>query len=239
MQARDTRGHHNMYDTYVLNKQYFIDVLISLANTIEENRDFLSGLDSETGDGDHGLNLAMGFRDIKQNMDTWRDRDLTSLFRKAGMAVLGKVGGASGPLYGSFFMQFGEGAAGKNDATFSDLLEMFRLGVEAVENRGKARVGEKTMVDALRNGLDVFVEAVENQTDPATAFRAFRDAARRGARSTVPMIGTKGRARILGEKAVGHLDPGAASSVMIIEAFETHLPQGGIEDQITTDRKGT
>ncbi|MDN5331473.1 MAG: phosphoenolpyruvate---glycerone phosphotransferase subunit DhaL [Tepidanaerobacteraceae bacterium] len=208
-----------MYDDFILDKDYFIKVVEDIINLIEEQRDYLTDLDSAIGDGDHGFNLSIGFREVKKNLKDWQDKDLTFIFKKVGMTLLSKVGGASGPLYGSFFIKFGEAAQTKNEVNFKEFYNMFKAGIEAIEFRGKAKVGEKTMLDALKPGLDAFKDAIENDLEPKQAFEKFVEAAKKGAESTIPLVAKKGRAMRLGERAIGHLDPGAASSVMILEAF--------------------
>lgn len=213
-----------MSQEYILDKTYFIDVIKDLIVLAEEKRDYFTELDSAIGDGDHGINLSIGFREVNKNLETWAEEDLTGLFRKVGMALLSKVGGSAGPLYGSFFMKFGAPANGKNEVNFQEFFEMFKVGVESVEMRGKAVVGEKTMVDTLRPALDAFEKGIEEGLAPKEAFYKFQEAARAGADATIPIIATKGRAMRLGERAIGHMDPGAASSLAFIETFYNKLP---------------
>lgn len=190
---------------------------------VEEQNEYFTKLDSEIGDGDHGINLNIGFRDVMKQLSSWEELDLTALFKKVGMSLLSKVGGSAGPLYGSFFMKFGIPAASKNEVDFEEFYEMFKIGIEAIEARGKAVVGEKTMVDALRPGLDKFDECIKDGLEPIECFERFLDAAKVGANSTIDIIATKGRAMRLGERALGHMDPGAASSCYILEVFYKNL----------------
>lgn len=213
-----------MYKDYILNKSYFVKVIENLAEVIEQQKDYLTKLDSEIGDGDHGVNLSIGFREIMKNLPEWKEGNLTFFFKKVGMALLSKVGGAAGPLYGSFFMKFGEPAENKEEVDFEVFYNMFKVAIESVEMRGKAVVGEKTMVDALRPGLDAFTKAIEENIEPKKAFEIFVEAAKKGADSAIPLVAKKGRAMRLGERAIGHLDPGAASSVLILETFRNNLP---------------
>lgn len=213
-----------MSQDYILSKDYFIDVIKDLINLAEEKRDYFTDLDSAIGDGDHGLNLSIGFREVNKNLETWSVENLTTLFKKVGMALLSKVGGSAGPLYGSFFMKFGDPANGKDEVNFEEFFNMFKVAVESVESRGKAVVGEKTMVDTLRPALDAFEKAIQEGLAPKEAFGKCLEAAKAGADSTVPIIATKGRAMRLGERAIGHMDPGAASSTAFIETFYNRLP---------------
>lgn len=213
-----------MYEEFLLDKNYFINVIKDLNTYIEENRDYLSKLDSDIGDGDHGINMSIGFREVMAHIDEWEEQfDISKLLNKVGMALLGKVGGSAGPLYGSFFIKMAVPAKGKEEVNFTEFYEMFKAGIEAIESRGKAVVGDKTMVDALRPGLDALAREIENGTEPIEAFKAFMEAAKKGAESTAPLIAKKGRAMRLGERAIGHLDPGAVSTSMMIEIFYNKL----------------
>lgn len=213
-----------MYTDCVMDKEYFFNVIEKIAELVEEKRDYLTELDAAIGDADHGFNLSIGFREVSKKMPEWKDKDIKGFFKSVGMTLLSKVGGASGPLYGSFFMKFGEPADGKEKVTFEELFQMFKRGVEAVEFRGKASVGEKTMVDVLRPAVDEFEKAMKENLAPKEIMEAFIDTARKGAESTIDMIAKKGRAMRLGERSIGHLDPGAASSTMILEVFADCFP---------------
>jgi|SRR5690554_946655 len=212
-----------MYENYVLNKEYFMQVIKDLASMIEEQRDYLTELDAAIGDSDHGINLTIGFREVTKKLPEWENENLTSLFKKVGMTLLGKVGGAAGPLYGGFFMKFGEPADNKDEVNFIEFTQMFQKGVEIVESRGKASVGDKTMVDTLRPAIDALVEAVENNVEPLKAFEKCVKTAEEGRESTLPLVAKKGRALRLGERAIGHLDPGATSSHLILSVFLENL----------------
>lgn len=212
-----------MYKDLVLDKEFFINVIKDMAKMVEEQNKHFTSLDSEIGDGDHGINLTIGFRDVTKQLESWQELDLTKLFSKVGMSLLGKVGGSSGPLYGSFFMKFGTPAMNKNEVDFEELYEMFKIGIQAVESRGKAVVGDKTMVDALRPGLDEFAKSIENKLDPIDCFDNFVNKAKQGAESTISIVAKKGRAMRLGERSIGHADPGAVSACYILEVFNTNL----------------
>lgn len=214
-----------MYQNYILEKQHFIEIIKELAAIVEEKKDYLTKLDSTIGDGDHGVNLSIGFREVIKNLPIWEQEPLDVLWKRVGMAILGKVGGSAGPLYGSFFMKFGEVANGKPSITFNDFYDMFAAGVAAIEARGKAVVGEKTMVDALRPGLDAFTNAMKKNLEPLEAFHEFVEAANQGAQATVPIIAKKGRAMRLGERAIGHMDPGAASASLFLRTIYNVLAE--------------
>lgn len=212
-----------MYENYVLDKAYFIQVIKDLAEMAERERDYLTGLDSSIGDADHGINLSIGFREVTKRLPEWENENLTVFFKKVGMTLLGKVGGASGPLYGGFFQKFGEPAENKDEVTFDEFVKMFKSGVELIETRGKAVLFDKTMVDAMRPALNALTLATEAGDEPLIAFKKAVDACTQGRDATIPLIAKKGRSVRLGERAIGHMDPGAASTTMIFEIFYDNL----------------
>lgn len=212
-----------MYENYVLDRAYFIQVIKDLAEMAERERDYLTGLDSSIGDADHGINLSIGFREVTKRLPEWENENLTVFFKKVGMTLLGKVGGASGPLYGGFFQKFGEPADNKDEVTFDEFVKMFKSGVELIETRGKAVLFDKTMVDAMRPALNALTLATEAGDEPLIAFKKAVDACTQGRDATIPLIAKKGRSVRLGERAIGHMDPGAASTTMIFEIFYDNL----------------
>lgn len=212
---------------YVLSKDYFVKVIEDLIPFAEERKDYFVELDSAIGDGDHGMNLSIGFREVNKHLDEWQDLGVRDLYNKVGTALLDKVGGASGPLYGSFFMKFGLPVKNKGPeegATFEEFVEMMESGVKIVEKRGKAVVGEKTMIDTLRPAIDALRAEADAGTAPKEAMAKAVEAGKAGLASTKDIIATKGRAMRLGERAIGHLDPGAASSAEILEIFYNEMP---------------
>lgn len=214
-----------MYNDFILNKDFFIDVIKDLSEMIEEKNKYFTSLDSEIGDGDHGINLTIGFRDVMKQLESWQELDLTKLFKKVGMSLLGKVGGSSGPLYGSFFMKFGVPAENRDEVNFNEFYQMFKAGIEAIEFRGKAIIGDKTMIDALRPGFDEFTNSIDNNLSPIDCFENFVNKAKQGAENTRHIVAKKGRAMRLGERSIGHVDPGAASACCILEVFNTNLKE--------------
>lgn len=212
-----------MYENYVLDRAYFIQVIKDLAEMAERERDYLTGLDSSIGDADHGINLSIGFREVTKRLPEWENENLTVFFKKVGMTLLGKVGGAAGPLYGGFFQKFGEPAENKDEVTFDEFVKMFKSGVELIETRGKAVLFDKTMVDAMRPALNALTLATEAGDEPLIAFKKAVDACAQGRDATIPLIAKKGRSVRLGERAIGHMDPGAASTTMIFEIFYDNL----------------
>lgn len=212
-----------MYEKYVLDKAYFVAVVKDLAEMAERERDYLTNLDSMIGDSDHGINLSIGFREVTKRLPEWEELDLTAFFKKLGMTLLGKVGGASGPLYGGFFQKFGEPANNQETVNFGELVLMLKSGVELVETRGKAVLLDKTMVDAMRPALDALIAATDAKDEPLVAFGKCVAAAEKGRDVTIPLIAKKGRAVRLGERAIGYVDPGATSTCMILNIFYDNM----------------
>ena len=213
-----------MENKLYLDKEFFKQSLLDMAVLAEEQRDYWTSLDSDIGDGDHGVNLSIGFRGISKEMDQLVEstEDITTLLKKSGMILLSKVGGASGPLYGSFFMKMGENVSGKNEVSYPEFIGMLQSGIAAIKHRGKAEVGDKTMIDAFVPGGEV-LEKFSEETSPSVHFEKFVQAMKEGAESTIPLIANKGRAMRLGERAVGHKDPGSESSWMLMEIFNKNL----------------
>ena len=210
---------------YILNKDYFINVITDLIALAEEKKEYFSELDSAIGDGDHGMNMSIGFREVNKNLEEWKAGDINSLFKNVGTALLDKVGGASGPLYGGFFAKMGLPAKGKEAVTFDDFVEMMEAGVAIIEKRGKAVVGDKTMVDTLRPAVDALKTAyTDEKMAPKEAMKKALEVAEAGSDSTIPLVAKKGRAMRLGERAIGHRDPGSASSAAIMGIFYNNMP---------------
>lgn len=199
------------------NKEFFKNFILRLIPMFEEKRDYLSQLDSDIGDGDHGINMSIGFREVQKQLDKIYDEteDISSFNRKVGMVILGKVGGAAGPLYGSLFMKAGDDVKGKNELSFNELVGFIENGIKSIEMRGKAVVGDKTMVDALRPAIDKMKEKVDSGQDELEIFEEFVQELKEGSDRTIPLIAKKGRAMRLGERAIGFRDPGSYSSYLI------------------------
>ena len=188
------------------------------AEAVTENKDYLTQLDSAIGDADHGANMARGMAAAVAALDGKPPATAAALLKQVGMTLVSTVGGASGPLYGTFFLRMAT-AAGEVDAldapTFAKAL---RAGLEGVVARGKAEPGDKTMFDALAPAVDALDAALAAGTPLAEALRATAAAAAEGRNATVPMLARKGRASYLGERSVGHQDPGATSTTLLLEA---------------------
>lgn len=189
------------------------------AGVVEENAGALTRLDAAIGDGDHGTNMSRGFRAVLERLDGLADKDFSSVFRAVGMALIGKVGGAAGPLYGSFYLGLGKQLGAVSEATDGELAAGLRAGYDGVVARGKAQVGDKTMLDAWDPALRALDEAIAEGVELGPALDRAAEAAADGVKATIPMIARKGRASYLGERSRDHQDPGATSTHLILQAL--------------------
>lgn len=194
----------------------------AVAGMISENAKYLTELDSAIGDADHGANMDRGFKAVINKMPEISDKDIGTIFKTVGMTLLSTVGGAGGPLYGTFFLQAGMKTAGKMELSLSDWADALEASLNGIVMRGKAEVGEKTMVDALTPAVVALKQALSENQPINTALELSASAAQRGMESTIPLVARKGRASYLGERSAGHQDPGATSSYLILKiACET------------------
>ncbi|WP_285135836.1 dihydroxyacetone kinase subunit DhaL [Microbacterium sp. lyk4-40-TSB-66] len=190
-------------------------------DAVQQHKDELTRLDSEIGDADHGSNMARGLDAVVAKLDE-TPASASELFKTVGMTLVSSVGGASGPLYGTLFLRMGP-ALSSDDVDAASLGAALRAGVEGVVARGKAELGDKTMIDALSPALDAWDAAAGGGATPAEAARAAAEAAARGRDATEPLVARKGRASYLGERSAGHLDPGATSATLLLEALRDTL----------------
>ena len=188
------------------------------AAVIAENRMALIELDRAIGDGDHGENMDRGFSAILEKLDAEPPATPGAAFKLAAMTLMSKVGGAAGPLYGTAFLRAGTAVGDATELDGSILAEALAAARDGVVARGKAEVGEKTMIDAWTPAVDAAAAAVASGSEPMAVLEAAATAAEAGALSTDPLIARTGRASYLGERAIGHRDPGAASSALILRA---------------------
>lgn len=191
-------------------------------DAVHGHKDELTRLDSEIGDADHGSNMARGLDAVVARLEP-APASAPELFKTVGMTLVSSVGGASGPLYGTLFLRMGPALAGDAGVDAAALGAALRAGVEGVVARGKAELGDKTMIDALSPAIDAWDAAVSSGSDAAAAAGAAAEAAARGRDATKPLVARKGRASYLGERSAGHLDPGATSSTLLLEALRDTL----------------
>jgi phosphoenolpyruvate---glycerone phosphotransferase subunit DhaL len=184
---------------------------------LAENKDYLTQLDSDIGDADHGANMDRGFKAALAKLPTVADKDIGTLFKSVGMTLVQTVGGAAGPLYGTFFMQAGAASANKLELSATDWSVALEAALNGVVARGKANLGDKTMIDALTPALAAFKQAVSEGADTSEALIRSAAAAEQGMKDTIPLVARKGRASYLGERSAGHQDPGATSSYLLIK----------------------
>lgn len=199
--------------------------LQNLAGVLTENKEYLTELDSAIGDADHGINMKRGFDKVMDKLPSVADKDIGSILKTTGMTLISSVGGASGPLYGTFFMRSGMAAAAKEKLTGQDLMELLQAGVEGIIQRGRAQPGDKTMVDAWLPALDALKSELAQDADTVPALRAAVAAAEQGMKDTIPMQAKKGRASYLGERSIGHQDPGATSSYLMLRTLLNTLDE--------------
>src|SRR5256885_16775467 len=193
--------------------------LTQLAQTLHENRDYLTQLDAAIGDADHGTNMDRGFKAVLDKMSTVEGMDIGSILKTVGTTLVSTVGGASGPLYGTAFLRAGMATSGKHELYEADVVNLLEVALEGVKARGKAQPGEKTMVDALTPALAAAKEAEAKNLGLSELLRRASEGAEKGMKATIPMLATKGRASYLGERSIGHQDPGATSSWLILKTL--------------------
>ena len=194
-----------------------LDWIKATASAIAANKDYLTRLDADIGDGDHGVNIDRGFQAVLTQLPGVAGKDIGTIFKTVGMTLVSTVGGAGGPLYGTFFMQMGTATAGKMELILPDWLAAVQAGVDGVIMRGKANPGDKTMVDALLPALDSLKAAQTDGRSLTDALRQSAAAAEKGMIDTIPLVARKGRASYLGERSAGHQDPGATSSHLLLQ----------------------
>ncbi|MGB8644364.1 MAG: dihydroxyacetone kinase subunit DhaL [Anaerolineae bacterium] len=201
----------------VISREAVMAWIKNLAAAIAENKDYLTQLDSDIGDGDHGANMHRGFQAVVTKLPGVADKDIGTILKTVGMTLVSTVGGAGGPLYGTFFMQMGTATAGKTELTLADWAAAMQAGLGGVIMRGKANLQDKTMVDALTPAVEALHKAVADGTSLEDALRASAQAANEGKLATIPLVARKGRASYLGERSAGHQDPGATSSHLLLQ----------------------
>lgn len=189
------------------------------ASEIEQNKEYLTQLDAAIGDADHGINMARGFQKVMSQLPTVANQDIGSILKTVSMTLISSVGGASGPLYGTLFLKASTVAVGKQTLTTQELLQLLQAGLDGVLQRGKAQLEDKTMVDVLSPAIAAFKQAVEEGKDNLTAMQQTVAVAEQALENTKPMLAKKGRASYLGERSIGHQDPGATSSYLMLRSL--------------------
>ena len=190
-----------------------------IADVLHENAAYLTQLDSAIGDADHGINMDRGFTAVRAKFPTMATMDIATQLKTVGTTLVSTVGGASGPLYGTAFLRAGVAVAGKQQLGPADMVALLEAFLGGIVARGKAQPGEKTMVDALTPALAAAKQALNDGLPLKELSSLATQAAEEGMKATIPLLATKGRASYLGERSVGHQDPGATSSWLILRSL--------------------
>ncbi|TXE26667.1 dihydroxyacetone kinase subunit DhaL [Serratia ureilytica] len=202
-----------------LTKPQVVDWLMRCGEVFSRERDFLTQLDTEIGDADHGLNMNRGFNKVVEKLPSVADKDIGFILKNTGMTLLSSVGGASGPLFGTFFIRAAQAANAKQSLDLAELHQMMQEGVEGVVMRGKAEPGDKTMCDVWWPVVESLGQSAQQNLSVAEALQRAADSAERAVESTITMQARKGRASYLGERSIGHQDPGATSVMLMMKTL--------------------
>ncbi|WP_250125160.1 dihydroxyacetone kinase subunit DhaL [Chroococcidiopsis sp. CCMEE 29] len=213
----------------MVTKEQILQWLQTFAAEIEQNKDYLTELDAAIGDADHGINMERGFKKVMSQLPSVADKDIGSILKTVSMTLISSVGGASGPLYGTLFLRASTAVTGKQELTDEDVLSFLQSGLDGVLQRGKAQLGDKTMVDALSPAVATFVQTISEGKNTLEAMQQTVVAAEQGMKDTTPMLAKKGRASYLGERSIGHQDPGATSSYLMLKSLLATLESSNNE----------
>jgi phosphoenolpyruvate---glycerone phosphotransferase subunit DhaL len=201
-------------------KQQILAWLDLVSTIISDNKDYLTELDSAIGDADHGINMNRGFKKVKEELPELAQSDIGSILKTTGMTLMSSIGGASGPLYGTFFMRSGMALAAKEELDCTAVLTLIKSGAEGIAQRGRPNRGDKTMYDVWAPAVECFEKTLrENGNDLMASLESSVKAAETAKTATIDMLAKKGRASYLGERSIGHQDPGATSSFLILNAL--------------------
>jgi len=206
-----------------MNTEKLISILHKIAEKTEAEKSFLTELDNVIGDGDHGINLARGFTAVDGKIDALADKTPADVMKTVGMTLVATVGGASGPLFGTGFMRFATAWNGKNEIGISDFLEGLKSAIEGISARGRSTKGEKTMLDAMIPSYETMTKAYDDGMSVKEVISVGIKAAWDGVEFTKTIAATKGRASYVGDRSIGHQDPGATSYTMMLEQIEREL----------------
>lgn len=197
-----------------------IDALLAMSRRMEEEKDYLTDLDNAIGDGDHGINMSRGFKAIAGKAPELSGMDdIGTILKTVGMTLVSVVGGSAGPLYGTAFMKAGMEMSGKTEMDMQDFLACMKAAVDGVMMRGRAVRGEKTMLDSMIPAYEAMRDAFLGGKPALDCLAAGLQAAREGAEYTKSIIATKGRASYIGERSLGHIDPGAVSFTLLLQTI--------------------
>lgn len=200
-----------------------IELIDKIGDKIIEQKEFLTELDAPIGDSDHGINMARGFTEVKKKLPELADKDIGTILKTVGMTLISTVGGASGPLYGTAFMKMSMKLTAAKEIGFAEFMEAFSAAVEGVKQRGHSTTGEKTMLDAMVPAMESMKESYAGDPDVKAAFAKGVEAALKGVEYTKEIVATKGRASYVGERGIGHQDPGATSFTFMLQTISENL----------------
>jgi dihydroxyacetone kinase DhaL subunit (EC 2.7.1.121) len=203
-----------------IEKKHIIHWLELCATTYQDNQDFLTDLDRDIGDADHGLNMHRGFKKVAEKLPQIVEQNMGSILKNTGMTLLSSVGGASGPLYGTLFIRTAAAVGTREQLTFEELIDVLKSGVDGVVSRGKAELGDKTMCDVWLPVLTNIKASLDKGTSADHLHNEMVELAEANVLATIEMQAKKGRASYLGERSIGHQDPGATSSLLMIKALK-------------------
>ena len=203
----------------MVSKEQIIQWIQAIALVLEQNKNYLTELDAAIGDADHGINMNRGFQKVMSQLPTVADKDIGSILKTVSMTLISSVGGASGPLYGTMFLRASTAVAGKSELTDEDMVALLQAAVDGIIQRGKANLGDKTMLDALSPASEAFKQAGANGASTQEALQQAVAAAEEGMKNTIPLVAKKGRASYLGDRSANHQDPGATSAYLILKTL--------------------
>lgn len=209
----------------MVTKEQIIEWLKLAANVMQDNKEWLTQLDAAVGDGEHGINMARGFNKVSSQLPAVVDKDIGSILKSTGTVLLSAIGGAGGLVFATFFIEAGKETSGKQELGPADIAAFLRAGLSGVIKRGMAQVGDKTMVDALAPAVAAFDRSLEDGADTNEALGQAVAAAHKGMTETTHLVARKGRASYLGERSIGHQDPGATSLYLILKALYDAVSQ--------------
>jgi dihydroxyacetone kinase-like protein len=201
----------------MISRDNLVTWIEGLQQVYAENKEYLTKLDAAIGDADHGINMNRGFTNAQAELEKTNPEEISAVLKTVAMALIRTVGGAAGPLYGTFFMRASTTCANKETLEAADVVNLFEAGLGGVLQRGKADLNDKTMVDALQPALNAMKDALESGASLPEILQQATQAAEEGMKGTIPLQAKKGRASYLGERSIGHQDPGATSSYLMIK----------------------
>ncbi len=208
---------------FVIKSDEYVDILVDIAKRLDQNKDYITELDSITGDGDHWANMNMGFQKIIDDQEQLKALELAPLFKKIGMVLMSTIGGSSGVLYGSAYIATCKAIDGEKVIDANVLATIYLTSVQAIMDRGKAEPGFKTMIDTLHPAAHAYKNALDAGKDESECLDILVDAAQKGMESTKEMVAVKGRATYQANKGVGHLDPGAVTMYYQIDELVKYI----------------